>query len=55
MEGMGETVLLPLTREEAFELLDRCLQSQCDDNEALRSALVKITEAVRARETFRAA
>jgi hypothetical protein len=44
---MEREIVLRLTFDEAFELIDRCVSSQQLDNDALRSALIKLTSAVR--------
>lgn len=41
-----ETVLVPFTREEAWEILARCLASHEPDTGALRSAMHKLAHVV---------
>lgn len=47
---MEDHVVLRLSFEEAYELIDRCVASRDRDTEALQAALLKLTEAVRAAE-----
>ncbi|HRF58378.1 MAG TPA: hypothetical protein PLH94_00525 [Fimbriimonadaceae bacterium] len=42
MKHETDVVMLPLTREEAWELLNRCLSSPHADTPAARSAMQKL-------------
>lgn len=52
---MEREIVLRLSFDEAFELIDRCVASQGLDTDALRSALIKLTNAVRESEAASAA
>lgn len=47
MGTQPDLVHLLLTRDEAWELLSRCLHSEDPDDEAFRNALSKLAQALR--------
>lgn len=51
MGNSAGIVPLSLTREEAWELLSRCLRSEDPDDEAFRNALHKLARALRETTT----
>ncbi|MBX7132870.1 MAG: hypothetical protein K1X67_09365 [Fimbriimonadaceae bacterium] len=50
-----ETVLVPFTQEEAWEMLARCLASSDPDTPALRSAMQKLARIVEPQRRERSA
>lgn len=55
MKRDKEVVMLPLTREEAWELLNRCLSSPLADTPAARTAMQKLAAILERSEQTRAA
>ncbi len=49
MHGNHDVVWVALTREEAWEVLVRCLSSDEEDNHATSSALKKLARAIESR------
>ena len=47
MGTQPDLVQLLLTRDEAWELLSRCLHSEDPDDDAFRNALSKLAQAIR--------